>query len=97
MRRLESKTETTLLVPETPKKKNGENESKKIYNQQALPPAKAASGIGTLVSARLTTAFASPWLFLAWHSYDPKSSLTREAILRVERVVVGPLVKWATE
>merc|ERR1719264_916388 len=31
-------------------------------------------------------AFASPWLFLAWHSYDPKSSLTREAILRVERV-----------
>jgi len=60
-------------------------------------PAKAASGIGTLVSARSTRAFASPWLFFAWHSYEPKSEATRDAILRVERVVVGPRVKCATE
>merc|ERR1712004_242236 len=61
------------------------------------PAAKAASGIGTVVSVSSTRAFVSPWLFLAWHSYDPKSSATREAILRVVRVVVGPRVKCATE
>ena len=32
------------------------------------PAAKAASGIGTVVSVSSTRAFVSPWLFLAWHS-----------------------------
>jgi len=34
-------------------------------------PAKAASGMGMLVSDSSTELDASPWLFSAWHSYFP--------------------------